>query len=184
MYWIVFFNFHSGWIGQFFIIFIQPCFCHRGCWLRFLRNQRCNVVFKSSQKCGLTSKWFPNSIPSISRIIKTLYRAQLATVQLCDYCNNQAAQQLQIQRTNGPKFASLRDSGSIHPEKRVKIRDWIGSWHFIGLFRDAGISGWWLWFWALSGRFPDSANKCHNLKSDSVANFTKVTFSWPSRRNK
>ena len=120
MYWILFCNFHLGWIGQFFIFSIQPCFCHRGCRLRFLRNQRCNVVFKSSQKCGLTSKWFPNSIPSISRIIKTLYRAQLATVQLCDYCYNQAAQQLQIriQRTNGSKFASLIDSGSIHPEKK------------------------------------------------------------------
>ena len=62
-------------------------------------------------------------------------------------------------------------------KKRETSRDWIGSWHFIGLFRDAGISG---WFWALSGRFPDSATKCHNLKSDSVANFTKVTFSWVS----
>ena len=75
---------------------------------------------------------------------------------------------------------NLPHSGSIHPEKGQKSQDWIGSWHFIGLFRDAGIRG----LWALSGRFPDSANKCHNLKSDSVANFTKVTFSWPSRRNK
>lgn len=60
--------------------------------------------------------------------------------------------------------------------KRVKVE--IGSDVGTSLdFLDVRISGLWV-------DTPESASKYHNLKSDSGANFTKVTFSWVPRRNK